>query len=59
MKDEDLTVPIIRGMHFLMSTGINLDFLKAQYTLPASNHCQKEIFSFMPFNSPNALLKLH
>lgn len=59
MKDEDLTVPIILGMDFLMSTGINLDFWKAQYTLPASNHCQEETFSFISFNSPNALLSFY
>ncbi len=59
MKDEDLTVPVILGMDFLMSTGISLDFSKAQYSLPASNHCQEETFSFMPFNFHNALLSFY
>ncbi len=59
MKDEDLTVPVILGMDFLMSTGISLDFSKAQYSLSASNHCQEETFSFMPFNFHNALLSFY
>lgn len=59
MKDEDLTFPVILGMDFLISTGISLDFRKAQHTLPASNHCQAETFSFMPFNSHNALLSFY
>lgn len=44
---------------FPISTGISLDFRKAQHTLPASNHCQAETFSFMPFNSHNALLSFY
>ncbi len=42
-----------------MSTGISLDFSKAQYSLPASNHCHEETFSFMPFNFHNALLSFY
>lgn len=34
MKDEDLTVPIILCMDFIVLTGINQNFCKAQYTLP-------------------------
>lgn len=48
MRDVDLTVLIILGMNFLMSSGICLDFCKAQYTLPATNRFQEEVFSFTP-----------
>lgn len=59
MRDADLTVPIILGMDFLMSSGICLDFHKAQYTLPVTERCQKEVFSFNPVHSPNALLSFY
>jgi len=59
MKDEVLTVPIILGIDSLMSIGSSLNFQKAQYTLPTSNHCQEETLPFMSSNSSNALLSFY
>ncbi len=48
MKDDDLTVPVILGMDFLVTTGIHFNFCHAQYTLPATSVYQEETFSFLP-----------
>jgi len=59
MRDVDLSVPIILGMNLLMSSRICLDFHKVQYTLPTTNGCREEIFSFTPAHSSTALLSFY
>ncbi len=48
MRDTDLTVPIILGMDFLLSSEIGLDFRRYQYHLPALEDDEKvETFSLL------------
>ncbi len=52
LKDTDLTVPIILGMYFLLTTGIVLDFRKALYTLPSTEDSAEELsFPFITKDS--------
>lgn len=58
MKDDDLTVPMVLGMDFLVITGIHLDIGNALYTLPAITDYQEETFSFLTPLVKDALLSL-
>ncbi len=52
LKDTDLTVPIILGMDFLLTTGIVLDFRKALYTLPSKEDSAEDLsFPFVTKDS--------
>ncbi len=42
LNDTDLTVPIILGMDFLLTSGIKLDFQKAQHSLPSKEEADEE-----------------
>lgn len=55
MKDSDLTVLIILGMDFLISSGIVFDFKNAQYSLPSNDDGDSvEIFPLLfPESSPS------
>lgn len=58
MKDDDLTVPVVLGKDFLVTTGINLNFCNTQYTLSATSIYQKETFSFLSSPATDALIAL-
>lgn len=47
MKNEDLTIPMVLGLDFLVATRINLDTGNVLYTLPATIDYQEETFSFL------------
>lgn len=49
MRDADLTVPIILGMDFMLSSGIILDFRRSQYRLPSLKDADEDVtFPFLP-----------
>ncbi|GAA6085879.1 uncharacterized protein LOC125141175 [Tachysurus ichikawai] len=58
MKDDDLTIPIVLGLDFLIVTGISLHISKALYTLPATTNHQEEVFSFLTPSATDTLLSL-
>ncbi len=52
MRDADLTVPIILGMDFMLSSGIILDFRRSQYRLPSLKDADDDVtFPFLPQGS--------
>lgn len=47
LNDADLTVPIILGMDFLLTSGIKLDFQKVQYSLPSKENTEENTYPFL------------
>lgn len=47
LNDEDLTVPIILGMDFLLTSGIKLDFQRTQYSLPSKENNEEITYPFL------------
>lgn len=59
MRDSDLTVPVILGMDFLMTSGIILDFKNLQYNFPSKDDGTVQRFPLWSHESSKSLLHFY